>query len=378
MQSVKIKKITSSPLSWAGDKERITTLSLVLVFGVSAGAITAFTGSIFLGLAIGLTCAYLFYNGANDAPNSIAPIIATRTLARSWAKIFAGLLNCLGPFATVAVAKTIAKGIVPQDFVSQSMVLGALMGAVAWAAFATWRGIPVSITHSIVGGMVGAGIALGGLGALNWHTLYFKVILAIALAPIAGFAFAFVGLKLLKFLSRPIRRMSKYKANFFIWRPLQFVSAGWLSFSHGMNDAQNGIGLLALTLFVSGFSTSIEIHWWMILLSGAMVGLGTMIAGDRVINKVGLEITDLDPIDGFDANASAAAVNTVASFLGIPSSTTHASVSAVAGAGGAKSMHNINRKTMREIVTAWVLTIPAAGLVGALMALLTSLIPIFS
>jgi len=326
---------------------------------------------LFLGIAILLTLAYLYWNGANDAPNSVAPLIATGVLKYRYAIILSGILNCAGPFATTAVAKTLAKGIVPPEFITQNIVLGGLLAAVIWAGFATHRGIPVSITHSLVGGIMGAGIAAGGPGTLNWDTLFSKVLLAIALAPIAGFVIAFVLLCGLKWATFPIT-MSRYTANS-IWRAGQLISGVWLSFSHGMNDGQNGVGILALAFFVAGFSQSIEIHWWMILLSGTVIGIGTAIGGRKVIRRVGWEITNLQPIDGFAAQIAGASVNTGASFLGIPSSTTHAAVSAVMGAGGAKSFSNINWRIAKQIMIAWVLTIPAAAMVGGIAHILLSL-----
>ena len=321
-------------------------------------------GIIFFSIASVLILAYLYYNGSNDAPNSIATLIATGVMRYRYAVVWSGILNAVGPFATTAVAKTIAKGIVSPEFITQNIVLGGLVGAVVWAGFATWKGIPVSITHSLIGGIMGAGIAAGGFGILNWHTLYFKIFLAIAIAPIAGFALGFTILCALKWLTFRIP-MSRYKANSF-WRTGQLLSGSWLSFSHGMNDGQNGVGILVLAFFVAGFSQTIEIQWWMILVSGVVIGLGTIIGGGRVIKKVGWQITDLEPIDGFSAQIAAAGVNSFASFLGIPSSTTHVSVSGVFGTGCAKSFRSIDKSVARQILIAWILSIPSAAIVGGI------------
>lgn len=329
-------------------------------------------GYIFFGIALALALTYAFWNGANDRANSIATIVKTKALTYKQAVILAGILNFVGPLTTSAVAKTLAKGIVPPEFITQSIVLGGLIGGIWWAAFATWRGIPVSITHSLVGGVAGAGIAQGGFGILVWDTLFFKILLGIALAPILGFIAGFIILITLKWITFPIQ-MSRYTANR-NWRWGQVISSSWLSLSHGMNDGQNAIGIIALAFFTAGFASTLDIEWWMILLGGAAIGLGTAIAGWRVTHTVGWKITDLEPIDGFAAEASSAGVLTLASFLGMPVSTTHVAVSGIMAVGSAKNLKSINWTVTNKIFMAWVLTIPAAALVGALSTHLISLL----
>ena len=318
--------------------------------------------TVFFASASVLALVYAYWNGANDRANSIATIVKTRALSYTQAVVLAGILNFLGPLVSTAVAKTIAKGIVPPELVTQAIVLGGLTGAVLWAWFATHYGIPVSITHSLVGGVAGAGIAAHGFGVLKWDILFSKILLAIAVAPAAGFLGGFFILIMLKWIMFPFR-FSRYSANWF-WRWGQVFSSSGLSFAHGMNDGQNAIGIMALAFFTAGFSSEIEITWWMIALGAGAIGLGTMISGYRVMRTVGWEITDLEPIDGFAAETSSAGVLALGSLLGWPMSTTHVAVAGILGAGGAKSFHAVNWKVTRGIVVAWLLTIPAAGAVG--------------
>ncbi len=312
--------------------------------------------------ASALVLVYAYWNGANDRANSIATVVKTQALSYTQAVVLSGILNFVGPFVSTAVAETIAKGIVPPGLVTQAVVLGGLAGAVLWAWFATHNGIPVSITHALVGGVAGAGIAAHGWGVLRWDILFSKILLAIALAPTAGFLGGFFILILLKWMLFPFQ-FSRYRANWF-WRWGQVLSSSGLSFAHGMNDGQNAIGIMALAFFTAGFSSEIEITWWMIILGAGAIGLGTVISGYRVMRTVGWEITDLEPIDGFAAEASSAGVLTMGSIFGWPMSTTHVAVTGILGAGGAKSFQAVNWRVTRGIVVAWLLTIPAAGIVG--------------
>jgi len=320
---------------------------------------------VFFYTATALALVYAFWNGANDRANSIATIVKTRALKYWQAVLLAGILNFAGPFLTVAVAKTIAKGIVLPEFITQDIILGGLIGAIVWAAFATWKGIPVSITHSLVGGVLGAGVARWQtIEVLALNTLFSKILLGIVIAPIAGFIAGFCILIVLKWALFPFR-MSRFTANRF-WRWGQVISSSWLSFSHGMNDGLNAVGIIALAYFAAGFSQEIIIRTWMIILGASAIGLGTAVMGWRVMHTVGWKITHLDPIDGFAAEIAAAVVLTVKSFLGMPVSTTHVAIAGILGAGGAKNLRAVNWNITSRIFVAWIATVPAAALVGAL------------
>lgn len=330
---------------------------------------------IFFYTVVMLALIYAFWNGANDRANSIATIVKTRALSYKTAVILAGLLNFIGPFLNTAVALTIAKGIVPPQLITQPIVLGGLIGAVSWVWFATIKGIPVSITHSLIGGIAGAGIVTFGIDTLVWDKLT-KIIIGIALVPLIGGVLGCLLLILCKWISLPFC-VTSYGANRF-WRWGQVCSSSWLSLSHGMNDGQNAIGIIALAYFSAGFSSEISITWWMIMLGGFSIGLGTAIAGWKVTHTVGWKITDLKPIDGFAAEIAGSAVITGSSLIGLPISTTHAAVTSILGVGGAKNLRTLNWKITNGIFVAWVLTIPAAALVGAVSHKIISLLIILN
>lgn len=329
----------------------------------------------FLAAVITLACIYAFFNGANDRANSIATIIRTRALGAGTAIFLAGLLNFVGPLFFTAVAKTIAKGIIPPEIITKEIVLGGIFGAVAWSWLATRKGIPVSITHSIVGGILGAGLAGVGLGGPAWDKLAWKIGLGIVLAPLFGFIGGMIVLVALKWINIFISRFfktSNAENNSYIWRWIQILTSGWLSFTHGMNDGQNAIGIIALAAFIGGASPTISIDTWMIVLSAASIGLGTYIAGWRVIKTVGWKMTKLEPIDGCSAELAAGTVLFLKSIWGMPVSTTHVAVSSILGGGAVKQVKGsrvfpkIKRSVTKEIFAAWILTIPTAALFGGI------------
>lgn len=338
---------------------------------------------IFLVSASFLALVYAFLNGSNDRANTVATVIKTRALPAGTALLMAGFLNFLGPLFFTAVAKTIAKGIIPPDLITKKMLLAGLIGAIGWSWLATWKGIPVSITHSLVGGILGAGLANLGFAGPEWKILIYKIGLGIVLAPTLGFAGGILTLIALKHINLFLNKWLKNtysQSNRFLWRWLQVLTSAWLSFTHGMNDGQNAIGIMALAAFISGYNNSISIDLWMILLGGAAIGLGTYISGWRVIKTVGWKMTKLEPIDGCSAELAAGAVLFLKSIWGMPVSTTHVSVSAILGGGAVKQLKGsrifpkIKRTITTKILIAWALTIPAAVAFGAASYLVFSFI----
>jgi len=324
---------------------------------------------LFFAIAILLTLAYAYWNGANDRANSLATVVKTRALSYKKAVILGSLLNGAGMLFPLAVggalvAKTIGKGIVLPEHISQTIVLGGLIGTIAWAWFATRRGIPVSITHSVIGGLMGAGLAAGGFSILNWDILFSKVFIGIVSAPILGVIGGAIIIAIIKFtVAKFFPKLSLWKANKY-WRWGQVVSSSFLSFTHGLNDGQNAVGVMALAFFAAGFSGSIEILWWMLVLAGVAIGIGTYVSGFRVMKTVGWKLTKLEPADGFAAEMASSLILFFKSQIGMPVSTTHVAVGGILGVGGMKKLSSINWKLTRGIFIAWILTIPAAASIG--------------
>jgi PiT family inorganic phosphate transporter len=305
---------------------------------------------------------YDFFNGVNDCANAIATTVSTRALPPWAAVLMAGGFNVLGAFVTTAVAKTMGKGIVDPTAIGMDVVVFALLGATIWTAVCTKYGVPISITHSLVGGLMGAAIIAAGPEVLKLQGLI-KVFLAMVLSPIAGFLAGYVIMVAMLWAAR---RATPAGANKF-FRTTQIFSAAFMAFTHGMNDTQNAMGVITAALFIGGFIATFEVPKLVILACGLAMGLGTAIGGWRVIRTMGTRVVKLEPIHGFSAETAAAAVIGVNSFLGVPISTTHVISTAIMGVGSTKKFSAVRWGVARSIVIAWILTVPAAGLISAVM-----------
>ena len=311
---------------------------------------------ILLAVSIALALAYAYANGMNDAANAVATVISTRALRPMTAVIMGGVLNAAGAMASLLlgslVAKTIGKGIIDPSDMTQLAVMSAIASSVIWVFLATRLGFPVSVSHSLVASVVGAGVAVAGWGALNAGVVL-KVLLALALSPLFGFVggfFLMVGLYWL------LRRRSPHEVN--VWgRWLQIIASAFLAFSHGRNDGQNAVGIIALSWAVYS-SLDTEIEFWMVAVSAAVIGIGTALGGWRVIRMLGMRVTRLEPIQGFAANITAAAVIEAASSVGLPVSTTHTSTSSIMGVGATRRFSAVRWGVTRSIALAWLVTYP--------------------
>jgi PiT family inorganic phosphate transporter len=313
-------------------------------------------------ITIGLALAYAYGNGINDAANAIATVVSTRVLTPLMAVLLGGSMNLLGALTGTAVAKTIGKGIVDPDLMSQAAVMAAIMSAVTWVFVATRFGFPVSVSHSLVAGVVGAGVAHAGFTAVKTATFY-KVLLALALSPLFGFAAAFISMIIIYWLFRS-------------WTPnqvttlfskLQILSAAFLAYSHGKNDAQNAMGIMALAVGVY-YAREVNVELWMQLASALMIGLGTALGGWKVIRTLGMRVTRLQPSSGFAANACAAAVIEMASTIGLPVSTTHTSSSAIMGVGATRRLSAVRWGVTKGILWAWLVTYPFCAILGWILS----------
>jgi len=313
-------------------------------------------------LAIGAIIVALifdFVNGFNDSANSVATVIGTRVLKPLHAVALSAAANFIGPFVFgVAVATTIAKGIVSPDEITVYMIIGGLAGAIAWSSLCTYFGLPISNSHSLIGGIMGAGIIGLGFEQLVYGGLT-KVFAGIIIAPIGGiiFGMVLVGIIIAVFAKRRPAVVNR------TFGRLSIISSAWLALTHGANDGQKTMGIIVLILFSADLISEIHMPLWVIFAAASAMGLGTFFGGYKVIKTLGLKITRLKPYQGFAAQTGGGVMLAIFAILGIPASTTHAITGSVMGAGAARRIRAVRWKVSRQIIFSWVITIPgAAGL----------------
>jgi len=300
-----------------------------------------------------------FVNGFNDSANSVATVIGTRVLKPLHAVALSAAANFVGPFVFgVAVATTIAKGIVSPDEITVYMIIGGLAGAIAWSSLCTYFGLPISNSHSLIGGIMGAGIIGLGFEQLVYGGLT-KVFAGIIIAPIGGiiFGMVLVGIIIAVFAKRKPAVVNR------TFGRLSIISSAWLALTHGANDGQKTMGIIVLILFSADLISEIHMPLWVIFAAASAMGLGTFFGGYKVIKTLGLKITRLKPYQGFAAQTGGGMMLAIFAVLGIPASTTHAITGSVMGAGAARRKRAVRWKVSRQIIFSWVITIPgAAGL----------------
>ncbi len=315
-------------------------------------------------LVIGIIIVALIFdllNGMNDAANSIATVVSTRVLSPIKAVSWAAFFNMFAVLIFgVKVAETIGRGIVDANVVTEYSILAALIGAIIWATLATAYGMPISISHSLIGGLVGAGIATAGFGAVITSGLY-KVLLFMVISPVLGMVVAFFFMAL---LSRGIAKRSPIRLTKVFGR-LQLISAAAYSIGHGGNDAQKTIGIITVLLFTTGYlGTTFYIPLWVILLSYSVIALGTLLGGWKVIKTMGVRITRLTTVHGFSAETVGSVVLFTMTFLGIPVSSTHVIAGSIIGVGSTRGRTSVRWGVTRNIVSSWILTIPITGAIA--------------
>jgi PiT family inorganic phosphate transporter len=314
-----------------------------------------------------------FTNGFHDAANSVATVVATRALPAKWAPAFSAFFNFAAYFVVgTAVANTVAKT-VKAEYGGVALAFAALFAAIAWN-YATWRfGMPSSSSHAIIGGLVGAGLAAGGLEAIDWSSVE-KAALGIVLSPAVAFAIAFAAM----YLVFGIQKISKWHDDHPVFKGAQLVSAAAVSFGHGANDAQKTMGVIAALLLGAGYTdyaedgSTIVVPEWAALAAYGAIALGTLWGGWKIIETMGLRITTLHANSGLAANIGATTAIFGATTVGMPISTTHAAASSIVGAG-VGSGKGANWKIVGEMLIAWIITIPAAATVAFVMYRLTQL-----
>jgi len=308
-----------------------------------------------------------FTNGFHDAANAIATSVSTRALPPRIAVGFAALLNFAGAFISLKVAATVGKGIVDPNVVTLKVVLAGVVGAIAWNLTTWLLGLPSSSSHALIGGIIGSAVAANGWHVVNGRGLYEKVLLPSLASPFFGLvlAGALVVLIMWIFKNRGYGRTTR------VFRRLQVVSAGFVALTHGTNDAQKTMGVIALALVAAHPTHSFHVPFWVILTCAASIALGTYSGGWRIMKTLGQRVTHLEPHQGFAAETSTAVLLWATAHYGFPVSTTHTISGSVLGAGAAKRFSAVRWGLAGNIVFAWLLTIPAAGLTAALMELIT-------
>jgi len=304
-----------------------------------------------------------FLNGLHDAANSIATIVSTRVLSARWAVLWAAFFNFIAfIFFGTSVAKMVGAGIIDPHIITDRLIFGALMGAISWNLITWWAGIPSSSSHALIGGLVGASVAkVGGFSAVQWAGLG-KTAAGIVVSPLMGFVLA---LLLVLIVSWIFVKRSPFFADR-VFRKAQFVSAALYSLGHGGNDAQKTMGIIAALLYAHGATHAPgAIPLWVVLSCQTAMALGTLFGGWRIVHTMGSKITRLTPMQGFCAETGGAITLFLATHIGVPVSTTHTITGAIVGVGASRRVSAVRWGVAKSIVTAWVVTLPAAGLVAA-------------
>jgi inorganic phosphate transporter, PiT family len=308
-----------------------------------------------------LAVAFDYTNGFHDTANAIATSVATRALTPRYAIIMATSFNFIGAFAGTAVAVTIGSGLVDDSTSTTTVVAAALIGAITWNLL-TWRqGLPSSSSHALIGGLLGATLIASGPSALNPQGIWNKVLVSMVTSPLLGYSIALALVVAIFWIFRHARRRPMTTG----FRRLQVVSAGFMAFAHGSNDAQKTMGIITLALFSAGLIPSVAVPDWVIVVSATAISVGTAVGGWRIMHTMGHRVVKLEPVHGFAAETTAATVILTAAHFGAPVSTTHVISAGILGVGSSGGLRAVRWGVARSILLAWIITLPAAGLVAA-------------
>lgn len=317
----------------------------------------------FVPLIILVALAFDFINGFHDAANSIATVVSTRVLSPRVAVVWAAFFNFVAAFGLgVHVATTIGKGVVDPAAITNLVVVSGLTGAIIWDLVTWYYGLPVSSSHALIGGLVGAALTAAGARVLVWAGIK-KILIFIVLSPVIGMLLGFGLMVAVMWIARNATPARVDR----VFRRLQLVSAALYSLGHGTNDAQKTMGVIAVLLFTNGLlGPTFYVPYWVVLAAHAAIAAGTLLGGWRIVKTMGMRITKLQPVGGFCAETAAAVSILGASFGGIPVSTTHTISGAIMGVGATRRLSAVRWGVATRIVWAWILTIPASALVAAI------------
>jgi len=322
---------------------------------------------VLIGVIVVTALVFDFINGFHDSANAIACSVSTRVLTMRQAVLMSAVMNFVGAFINVNVAKTIGSGIVNPGLITLEVVLAALFGAIIWNVVTWYYGIPSSSSHALIGGLVGAAIAFkGSLTIVNWSSLFSKVIIWLFLAPLIGFAVGFVFMTINYFILRKTKPATVTK----VFSKAQIFSAMLLAYNHGGNDAQKSMGIITMALVSGGIISQFAVPIWVKICCAIAMALGTSFGGKRIIKTMGSGMAKLAPVNGFSAEMGSSAVIFAATMLNAPVSTTHIVTTSIMGVAASKRFSAVRWGVAKDIITAWFITIPACAVISGIIVYL--------
>ena len=308
--------------------------------------------------------AFDFINGFHDTATAVATSIATRALTPRSAIIICSIFNFLGAFTGTAVAKTVGDNIVSHTLTPQWVIMCVLISSIIWNLLTWYFGIPSSSSHALIGALVGGGIAYNNsFSAVNWYNLFHSVILWLFLSPVIGFAIGYILMTILNLILKPFNRGKVNR----LFLKLQILAGAFMAFNHGGNDAQKSMGIITMALLSGGLISVFEVPSWVVFACALAIALGTSIGGKKIIKTMGSGMTKLTPVNGFAAQTGAASVILSATLFDAPVSTTHIITTTIMGVGATKTIKSVKWGVAKNIVWAWVLTIPITAALSALI-----------
>lgn len=317
-------------------------------------------------LIIFFSALFDFINGFHDTATAVATSITTRALTPKTAILICAVFNFLGAFTGTEVAKTVGENIVDSSLVPQWVIMCVLISSIIWNLITWYFGIPSSSSHALIGSLVGAGIAYTyTISIVNWHNLFYSVVLWLFLSPVIGFIVGFIIMKILNFILKSFNRRKVDK----VFLKLQAVSGALMALNHGGNDAQKSMGLITMALVSEGFIDEFKVPIWVIVMCASAMALGTSLGGKRIIKTMGSGMAKLTPVNGFTAQTGSALVIFVATLFHAPVSTTHIITTTIMGVGASKRLKSVKWGVAKNIVWAWVLTIPITAILSALIVI---------
>jgi PiT family inorganic phosphate transporter len=319
-----------------------------------------------------LAWTYDFWNGVNDRANAIATTISTKAFSFSQAVILSAIFNFLGALVSTEVAKTIGRGIIASDFISLELLIFALIGAISWTILSTHYGLPISVTHSLIGGLIGSALVKDGISVLIFSGIK-KVLFGMIFAPIIGFFTSAIFLLAIVWLIKIFVRASPFRIQGF-FRNIQRLTTALVSFGHGLNDTQNAMGIITISLVSAGFLSSFIVPLWVKIGSGIFMALGTLYAGQKVIKTIGQKIYKILPVHGCATESASSFLIILKSLFGIPLSTTQVIAAGVMGVGAIERKALVNWRKVIEIFFSWIFTIPGAALISGILFFLFKII----